>query len=364
MAVYFSKNRGSWYIRLSWKGRQHYCYGSPSGAFVSKRAASDFEPVFSASLMGATEKPVFCETLVISFYSFLQSSVKDSSLKGYELCFSKRWLPSFVGVPASEVSDVLVESALKRALSGLSSFSKVVSVGKHWVRFLKRFSPSLDPGLVFSKRVYKKDPLSYDFYTKEEFDRFLSAVSSPRDRLLFSCLYYFALRETEALALMYSDFRGRYLYIRRILSAKGTKNGQEFTFPKTASSADRLARVPQVDDLLGKWVSRSDYLFPSKVKGKVMGASTLDRLNRAYASKAGLRHIKLHEFRHSCACYLFQQGLPIRFVSRWLRHSSEEVTLRFYSHLFPGEDKAVSDFWASQYGQNRGKSVVRKNEKT
>lgn len=364
MSVYYSKSRRAWYIRLSWKGAEHYCYRSPSGPFSSYGSALAYEPVYSASLMGSSTESPLCDDLEFPFFDWLSGEVKDSTLKSYEGCFSSRWLPSFKGVRASLVTNVLVESSLKRALRGVDSSSKVVSVGRHWVRYLKRFSPGLDVDVVRSGRVYRKDPLSYDFYTREEFDRFFSSIDSPRDRLLFACLYYYALRETEALALQYSDFRGKYVYVRRILSAKGTKGFQTFADPKTLSSADRLSRVPQVDSLLKSWDSGSVFLFPSKREGKVMGASSLDRLNRVYARKAGLRHIKLHEFRHSCASYLFSQGLPIRYVSRWLRHSSEDVTLRFYSHLFPGEDRFVSDFWASTSVQNRGKSVVRKNKKT
>ena len=57
--------------------------------------------------------------------------------------------------------------------------------------------------------------------------------------------------------------------------------------------------------------------------------------NKKYEELSKLRHIKLHEFRHSYATELINKGFSPEQVAAWLGHSSSEVTLKTYFHLFP-----------------------------
>ena len=61
----------------------------------------------------------------------------------------------------------------------------------------------------------------------------------------------------------------------------------------------------------------------------------LKKRNKKYEELSKLRHIKLHKFRHSCATELINKGFSPEQVAAWLGHSSSEVTLKTYFHLFP-----------------------------
>ena len=52
------------------------------------------------------------------------------------------------------------------------------------------------------------------------------------------------------------------------------------------------------------------------------------------ANKAGIKEIRLHDFRHSCASFLVNNGAPVTMVSKYLGHSNSSETLNTYSHLF------------------------------
>lgn len=54
------------------------------------------------------------------------------------------------------------------------------------------------------------------------------------------------------------------------------------------------------------------------------------------ANKAGVKEIRLHDFRHSCASLLVNNKAPITVVSSFLGHSNTTETLKTYSHLFKG----------------------------
>ena len=47
----------------------------------------------------------------------------------------------------------------------------------------------------------------------------------------------------------------------------------------------------------------------------------------------GLRHIRFHDLRHSCASLLLSQGIPMKQIQEWLGHSTFATTADIYSHL-------------------------------
>ena len=52
------------------------------------------------------------------------------------------------------------------------------------------------------------------------------------------------------------------------------------------------------------------------------------------AQKAGVKEIRLHDFRHNCASFLVNNGTPVTMVSKYLGHSNSSETLNTYYHLF------------------------------
>ena len=58
-----------------------------------------------------------------------------------------------------------------------------------------------------------------------------------------------------------------------------------------------------------------------------------DRKN-ANCEKAGVKQIRIHDFRHSCASLLINNGANITLVAKYLGHSKIDETLNTYSHMF------------------------------
>jgi Site-specific recombinase XerD len=46
-----------------------------------------------------------------------------------------------------------------------------------------------------------------------------------------------------------------------------------------------------------------------------------------------LRHIRLHDLRHSCASLLLKNGVPMKQIQEWLGHSDISTTSNIYAHL-------------------------------
>lgn len=49
---------------------------------------------------------------------------------------------------------------------------------------------------------------------------------------------------------------------------------------------------------------------------------------------AGVKQIRLHDFRHSCASLLINNDADITLVAKYLGHTKIDETLNTYSHMF------------------------------
>ena len=74
-----------------------------------------------------------------------------------------------------------------------------------------------------------------------------------------------------------------------------------------------------------------------------IGRNTIHRIIKRYAKAAGVHSIQAKGLRHSHASYLINQfNADILVVSRRLGHSSPEITLKYYSHLWSRGDELIA----------------------
>jgi Phage integrase family len=55
-------------------------------------------------------------------------------------------------------------------------------------------------------------------------------------------------------------------------------------------------------------------------------------------AKAGLRHFRFHDLRHTFGSLLIQGGASLAYVKDQMGHSSIQITVDTYGHLIPGAD--------------------------
>jgi integrase len=70
--------------------------------------------------------------------------------------------------------------------------------------------------------------------------------------------------------------------------------------------------------------------------GQPLQANNLGQKEYARLIKAaGVRRIKFHGLRHTCATLLLQAGQPVHVVSERLGHSKVSMTMEVYAHVLP-----------------------------
>ena len=192
-------------------------------------------------------------------------------------------------------------------------------------------------------------PKKVDFWTYEEFKKFIQIVKEKHYQIFFETLYFTGLRQGECLALTWKDFKDNYLDIYKTIS-KEQENGQYIiNTPKTKNSIRKIKVDSHLVGLLNelkesykKYEGFNDdwYIFGGI---KPFAPTTIGRKKDKYCALAGVKKIRIHDLRHSHASLLLSFGVPITVISQRLGHSDINMTLNTYSHLMPrDEDKAIN----------------------
>ena len=156
------------------------------------------------------------------------------------------------------------------------------------------------------------------------------------------------MRKGEINALKWSDIEGDIIHVRRSVAQK-LKGGDVETPPKNKSSYRDLQMPDPLIAILKEHKDRQKKVDGFNDGFRVCGGpqclrdTSLDHKNRFFAEQAGLPRIRIHDFRHSHASLLANEGINIQEIARRLGHSKIEITWNTYSHLYPREEeRAVS----------------------
>ena len=197
-----------------------------------------------------------------------------------------------------------------------------------------------------------KDKIQY--YTAEQFIKFITEAKKAAQEkgtinewsyyVFFNIAFYTGARKGEIYALKWSDIDGNIMHIRRSIAQKYGKGNIE-TPPKNKSSyRDLQIPAPLMEILLEqkeRQLQDENFTEEYRICGGIdcIRDSTVTNKNVEYANKAGLPHIRVHDFRHTHATLLVNEGINIQEIARRLGHSNVEITWNTYSHLYPREEE-------------------------
>jgi site-specific recombinase XerC len=86
--------------------------------------------------------------------------------------------------------------------------------------------------------------------------------------------------------------------------------------------------------------SEDDFIF-ANLDGSLPDPHHVTKVFNQIVRKAGLKHIRLHDLRHTYATLQRKYGVPIEAISKVLGHASEIVTLTIYDH-WDGESRVAA----------------------
>ena len=188
-----------------------------------------------------------------------------------------------------------------------------------------------------------------DFWTGEEFRRFIDSVMNKRlSYMAFMTLYWTGMRLGELLALNLKDvdLEKRTIAITKSYQRLGKKD--VITPPKTSKSK-RVITIPEflaadIKDYMDSLydLQEDDRLFP-------ITKYYLEHEMQRGIKESGVKRIRVHDLRHSHASMLIELGFSPLEIANRLGHEKVETTLNTYSHLYPNKQTKLAERLDREY---------------
>lgn len=194
--------------------------------------------------------------------------------------------------------------------------------------------------------IPQSDPRRMRPWSVEEARAFLRTAEDDPLYPAFVLLLVYGLRRGEVLGLSWDDveFDAMEVHVRRHLVRA---NGQLNLGPvKTRAGRRTLPILPIISDVLrmqaerqaaarersGETWTDTGLVFTTR-SGLPVEPRNLARSFERLTERAGLRPIRLHDLRHTCASLLKRLGVPPRDAMEILGHSRISVTMEVYTHV-------------------------------
>lgn len=213
----------------------------------------------------------------------------------------------------------------------------------------------LDSNISMKVKAIPKGKSVVEYWTKKEFEEVISNIfiEDFYEHLCFVLLWlYFCtgIRVNEGTALWWNnvDFEKKELRINHMLIMKNKKNWTRQNDTKTDSGLRTISLDDDTIAVLKDWKERQSKLgkfqFILSYDGNPMLKSTISRIIKRYSKLANVPEIQAKGLRHSHASYLINElNASVLIVSKRLGHSSPEITLKHYAHLWSGVDKEIAE---------------------
>lgn len=295
-------------------------------------------------------------------HTWLESSVKPRvrplTYAGYKVNIEKHLIPTLGRVKLDQLTPQQVQGMINNRLAAGFSTKTVayvhqvlrtaLSLGVRWEMVSRNVAKLVDKPKVERKAINPLRP--------EEAREFLAAIRGHRLEALFTVALALGLRQGEALGLRWRDVDFAAGTLRVSNQLQRISGRLSLVPPKTTKSRRTLVMPPLITDALrahekrqlaekvwagSKW-SEADFVFANRSGGPTQARHVIEQFHEVLRS-AGIRQIRFHDLRHSCATLLLVQGVSPRVVMEVLGHSEIALTMNAYSHVVPELQRDAAD---------------------
>ena len=199
----------------------------------------------------------------------------------------------------------------------------------------------------------KKDRYVGSFYDADEVNALFEATKGSKLELPILFGAFYGLRRSEAIGLKWDaiDFDQNTITIRhtvtscdldgkRVLVASDTTKTKSSmrTLPLVPFMRERLLTLKEEQQENRRLCGRSyikeylEYVCVNEIGDLIKPHYVTESFPKLLKAK-GMRQIRHHDLRHSCASLLLANGVPMKQIQEWLGHSDFSTTANIYAHL-------------------------------
>ena len=349
MPVYKDNQRNTWYVKCYYTDFTGSKKQKLKRGFKLQREAKDWENDFITRLSAQPSMPF--KILSELYLADKKAHTKQITYETKKNRLDKWILPYFNHQPINAITAPDIrnwQAALKESKNANNQplsegylqniVMEASSVFNYAVRF---YGLSVNPFHIAGNTVGKKKR-SLTFWTREEFDTFISTFdNSSQYHLVFLMLYYTGMRigELEALTFEDIDLKDNVIHINKTYHLI---NGKDVITPPKTKKAVRDIVIPKF--LVEAIKSYKKHLYDPIPESRVFMSShsTYARQMQDHMFQSSVKRIRLHDLRHSHASLLIEMGFSALLVSERLGHENVSTTLDIYSHLFPSKQIEVA----------------------
>lgn len=226
----------------------------------------------------------------------------------------------------------------------LKSGVKKSTIKTHWTKlnvffkWLARNNPSFNNPL----ENIKPPRVSYEDFKRLEDDEinkiYAGIINYPsiplitrRDTMMISLLLYLGLRKGEFISLQVKDID----FIRKQITIRGETSKSKVTKILPINPILML-HIKDYFEERNKLKFRTEYLIVSSKSDRGLSREGLKHWVNVQINKSGVR-FHLHQFRHTFACKLTEEGIPSLSLQKLMGHTSISMTAK-YTRSLKAED--------------------------
>lgn len=348
MAASIQKKGGAYYVvfRNPGTNRQKWL---PAGRTVrdARRALHDVESRLMRNEYQDLRRATFREFAEIWLRDYPRLvGMKRSTESDYRSAFRAQWLKApFADADLMSVTLEDVERFVAQRLTdGLSArrMADVIVPLKTMFKWAAKWHYLwVNPITDLKKPKYETPEM--DFLTPEEGHRLLKAVDDfNRPMLLFALMT--GVRPGELIAIRWKDVDLE----RRLVSVRYTLDQGKLLAPKTDNARRRIPLpaelVAALEQHKKSWIANPlGLIFVSPSGAPIDLSNWRKRVFHPALEKAGLRHIRTYDLRHTYAAWMISLNVEPLQLSHNLGHYDLGFTYGTYGHLMPssGHDEAA-----------------------
>jgi integrase len=313
----------------------------------------------------ARSKHGFVEFLEYWLHEIIRPQIEETTYEGYRKNFSTHIQPYFLPFNL-KLADVRL-AHLQKFVNDMSKNGKVDGSGGLKGESIKKYMANISKALDYAVKtsLIQQNPARYvdfpkdrrfigSFYSTSEIEKLLDICKGTSIETPIILAIHYGLRRGEIMGLRWQDvdFEAGTLTICntrvRIQSEveKAPKSeSSRRTFPLIASVKNYLERLrdTQVRErvLFGDTYTDNDYIckWPD---GRALDVGYVNSALTRLLQENGLRHIRLHDLRHSTASYLNKLGFSPKEIQVWLGHSDIKTTMNIYTHIDVGMKENIA----------------------
>lgn len=349
MPAYKDEQRGTWYCQFYYEDWQGNKKKKQKRGFKTKKEALEWENNFKLSANANMDMTM--GAFVEIYFRDKEGELKERSIKNKKYMIEAHILPYFENKPMNAItpSDIIQWQNAMREKGYAPTYLRMVQnqITALFTHASNIYNLANNPCKKV-KKMGKADAEKIDFWTKEEYDKFIATFEKgSRYYVLFEILFWTGCREGELLALNKSDidFENNKLHITKTYYR--TERKDIITVPKTEQSV-RTIDIPEflkqeIKDYVDKLYELPDgeRIFP-------IVAEAVQHMIKNHSEKAGIKRIRVHSLRHSHVAYLINQGVQPLIIKERLGHRDIKITLNTYGHLYPSQQKQVAEMLNEQ----------------